>query len=478
MNKLYSYLALCVTIVTLNACSKQLSAPPENAKVEDNTILDQSTAQIALNGVYYTFANATATKNGWQVHQIIPAELTGYMEYGYGPGGYDNNDNSEVTLPFWNEEYVLINAANGLINGVEALPDIKFTNGRKAQMLGEARFLRAYGHYRILTYYAQWYDISSKYGVLLRDELSNLGNIPKARSTVKDSYDFILADLDTAIADGPSTNPNYYATRWAAMVLKMRVLMMRGGSGDYATVIQLADSVILNSSYTLEANAVDIFHTKGLSSKEVILGLVPQALQTADYYSKSAQYYPGASALYVATSALKTLYANDPRLAWMVGAANPSSSSPNSFYFTKFFVPGSAVSTVSETDYAIRLTEVYLLKAEAIVRSGGNLADARTLLHTIQSKASITATTNNTNYLAVEGAITSDSLLIETYKEEARSLVGEDGLEWMALLRLPLATVEQIKPTITNQAQYIFGIPHEEFLYNPIIGDQNPGYNK
>lgn len=478
MNKLYSYLVLCVAILALNACSKQLSAPPQNSKVQDNTILDQSTAQIALNGAYYNFANATAIKNGWQYHQTTPAEFSGWMQYGYGTNNYDQNDNGSISLPDWNEEYTLINAANGVISGVGALPDIKFINGRKAGIIAEARFLRAYGHYRLLIWYAQWYDITSKYGVLLRDELSSLSNIPKARSNVKDSYDFILNDLETAIADGPSTNPNYYATRWAAMALKMRVLMMRGASGDYATVMQLADSVILNSSYTLEANAVDIFHSKGLASKEVILGLVPQALQTADYYSKSAQYYPGASALYVASLALKNLYANDPRQSWMVGAANPYAGSPNTFYFTKFFVPGSVVSTVSETDYAIRLTEVYLMKAEAIVRSGGILGDARTLLHTIQSKAGITATTNNTNYLAVEAAVTPDSLLMETYREEVRSLVGEDGMEWLALLRLPFATVTQLRPTITNQIQYIFAIPHDEFLYNPIIGDQNPGYNK
>jgi len=481
MNKLYIYscLALCGTIITLNACNKQLSAPPQNSKVDNNTILDQATAQIALNGVYYNFAAANPVKNGWQDHQTIPSRLAGYMASGFAPGGYDLNQNAEVqvNLPYWNECYGLLNAANGVINGVRALPDIKFAKGRKAGIIGEASFLRAYGHYRLLSYYAEWNDINSKYGVLLRDQLSNLGNIPKARSNVKESYDFILKDLDTAIADAPATNPNYYATRSAARVLKMRVLMMRGGAGDYTNILQLADAVMADTSFALEANAEDIFHNKGLDSKEVILGLKPQAQQTMDYYSKSHQYYPGASSLYVATQSLKDLYANDPREAWIVGDTN-TNSAIISFYFTKFYVPKTDVSDVSETDYAIRLTEVYLLKAEAIIRSGGNLEDARQLIHTIQSKAGITATANNSNYLAVEAATTADALLVETYKEVARSLVGEDGLEWLALLRLPFATVQMIKPTITTKAQYVFPIPHNEFLYNPIIGDQNPGYNK
>jgi hypothetical protein len=59
-----------------------------------------------------------------------------------------------------------------------------------------------------------------------------------------------------------------------------------------------------------------------------------------------------------------------------------------------------------------------------------------------------------------------------------KSLVAEDGLEWMAMLRMPFETVKQIKPTITSQIQYILPVPLDEFKYNPSFGDQNPGYSK
>jgi hypothetical protein len=477
MKTIYKYLALAAVMVSFSACKKELGALPKNSKVDEITIVDQGTAQIALNGAYYTFANATQTKTGWQMHQIIPASLAGYLGYGFGTQSYEENMNSGLDT-FWPESYVLLNTTNGVLKGVTGLADNKFSGNRKKEMLGEAHFLRAYAHFKLLSYYAEWYKPNSTLGVLLRDELSTLSNINKARSTVAESYSFILADLDDAIANAPAANPKYYATKWAAMALKMRVLMSRGAPADYTEIISLADSVINNSSYVLEANVEDIFHTKGLSSTEVILGLQPQALQVADPYSKSKQYWPGASSLYVAKDALKTLYANDPRLAWMIGSSNPSASAPDTYYFSKFYRENTAPSVVSETDYAIRLTEVYLLKAEAIVRSGGNLADAKALVHTIQSKAGITATVNNTNYLAVENAGTPAVLLVEIYKETVRSLVAEDGMEWMALLRLPFATVQQIKPTITSQIQYILPVPADEFKYNPSFGDQNPGYAK
>ena len=83
-----------------------------------------------------------------------------------------------------------------------------------------------------------------------------------------------------------------------------------------------------------------------------------------------------------------------------------------------------------------------------------------------------------TDFSAIDNANTSGELLLQIYYETVRSLVGEDGQEWMALLRLDFNTVKQIKPTILAQTQYILAIPHSEFVYNPQIGDQNPGYSK
>ncbi len=474
MKTLYRYLALGLLIVAFYACKKELSALPKNAKVDANTILDQGTAQIALNGAYYCFANATVIKTGWQNHQIVPPMLAGYLGMASSALPEETNRNANMTSYYWKESYVLLNAANGVIQGVNALPDNKFTANRKKEMIAEAHFLRAYGHFKLLTYYAEWYKADSPFGVLLRDELSTLSNIPKARSTVKDSYDFILADLNDAIANGPVSNPNYYATKWAGMALKMRVLMSRGATADYTEIITLANAIIQGSPYVLEGKAEDIFHKNGLSSKEVILGIKPQAKQESETYSTSAQYWPGASSLYIAKNVLKTFLDNDPRQTWMIGTTKTATT----YFFTKYMMQNTVPTQLSETSYAIRLTEVYLLKAEAIVRSGGSLADAKTIVHQVQEKAGITALANNTSYLAVEGAATPATLLMEIYRETVKSLIAEDGMEWMALLRLPFDTVKQLKPTITNQVLYILPVPKDEFIYNPMFGDQNPGYSK
>ena len=476
MNNLYKYIALALTTLSLYACEKELSALPTNEKVDVNTILDQATAQIALNGAYYTFANATQAQTFWQDHQIRPAMLAGYLSYGYSAFPEEDNRNTSFNSHYWTESYVLLNTANGVIKGINALPEGKIEEVKKKQMIAEARFLRAYAHFKLLSYYGEWYNINSNFGILLRDELSTLGNIVKARSTVKESYDFIVADLDYVIANGPTINPNHYATSWAGMALKARVLMSRGGTADYPEIISLTKNIIDNGPFVLEPNSRDIFHLKGLASQEVILGIKPQSGQENSPYSKSLDYMPGGSFLFTATASYKNLLNNDPRQAWQTGIENPRGLK-ESYYFTKFIAVGNTPSVVSETDYAIRLTEVYLLQAEAVVRSGGSLADAKSVVHLVQARSGITATTNNGPYLEVEAASTGAALLMEIFKEYVKSLTGEDGLEWLALLRLPFDTVKVLKPTILSQSQYILPVPASEFIYNPSFGPQNPGYS-
>lgn len=468
-----NYIIILLSLVIAASCKKELGKLPENAKVDGNTILDERTARIALNGAYYRFANVQADNNvtDWQNNETYPGMFSGYIGYGYGETDEEVNVYSIQRDYFWEYCYAIINSANGVINAVEGLPDNFFTGNAKKEILGEAKFLRAYANFKLLSYYAEWFDLSSSYGLLLRDKLVDLNNISKQRSSVADSYAFIFDDLDYAIANAPAENKNIYATKFTAMALKMRALMLHGEPADYQEVITLANTIIDEGGYALESNPKDIFYTKGLSSNEVMLGIQPQQNQDQYYYNVSSQYYPGASSLYVAKTALKDLLEGDPRQAWLIGSEQ-SDYSPGSYFFLKYIPEGTEATLTSETAYAFRLTEVYLLKAEAIVRSGGDVNEAKTIVKDIMAHAGVT------DFSAIENAAGADEVLLQVYYENVRSLVGEDGQEWTALLRLPFTTVQTIKPTITDKIQYILPVPKTEFLNNPQFGEQNKGYQK
>ena len=473
MKKTIVYILITILVSTQSSCKKDLNALPVNAKVDGNVIVDGKSAEVALNGAYYRFAEAgndrgTPSTQWTLAHEIIPSWAAGYLDYPYGGGVLTintlNSQSYEANV-IWPASYLLINAANGVIKGVETLPGSKIEATRKKEIIAEAHFLRAYGHYRLLSFYGQYYDAGSQYGVMLRKEFVTTDNIAQPRSTVQESYDYILSDVDDAIANAPESNAPYYATQWAAKALKARILMNRGGAGDYEQVISIAKDFASNSPYQLEANLQDIFSTKGLDSKEVILGVTPLPNQVSKHDTYN-YYGPG----YIATNSLKALLQDDPRNNWVIGDIEFSGIG-----ITKYgalnaggFLDGPKL----EVNYAFRLTEIYLLQAEATVRSGGSLATAKTILKTVMANAGVT------DFTQVVNANTADVLLLEIYKETVKNMVCEDGQDWFALLRLPLETITTLKPTIIRKEQFIMPIPHDEFIKNNAIGQQNPGYDK
>lgn len=479
MKKLALYIGIVMGGAAVSSCSKDLDALPTQSRVEGNVVVDQKSAEIALNGVYNRFVGQTTVRSnmstGWSnVNEILPAQLAGWIQYGFGRS-IENTNLLEPgqTAFYWTYYYNILNAANVTIAEVEALADTKFVGSRKKEILAEARFLRAYAHYSLLSLFAEWYKPESALGVLLRKEPLQLSNGAQKRSTVKESFDFIFEDLDYAIANAAdvrlvgSTEVKYYINKTAARALKMRVLMMRGTGTDHTTVISLANEIDANKSYALEPNLRDLFQVKGLASKEVIFGITPYPNQTG----RQGVYEYIQSSVYLATKEFRDLLANDPRKTWMykTGLSVPPApaSIKDSSYFTKYSGPK------VEESYVLRLTEVYLLKAEAIVRSGGNLNDARNILRdSIMKKAGVT------DFTEVNNATTADQLLVEIYKEVARNMTAEAGIEWLFLRRLPLATITQLRPTIINQMQLILPVPATEFQLNPTFGDQNTGYPK
>lgn len=464
--KRYSvYILLMLLAGSFAGCDNQLNALPGQSKVEGNVIVDQKSAEVALNGVYYCFAEGgddrgTASTMWARYHEIVPANLAGYITYPWGGSALDENAKVGPTVStvsgLWSTNYKIINAANGVIKQIAVVSDDEFVGKRKTEIVAEARLMRAYGHYNLLRYFAQFYDLTSDYGVLLRKEFVTTDNIAQTRSSVKASYDFIIDDLDFAIANAPLENKNIYTNQWIAKGMKARVLMMRGAEGDYAEVIRLTRDIIDNGPYELEENVKDIFKVKGLSSKEVMLGIEPMPNQVDRYDAYAYRNEPA----YLPTASDSLLYRDDPRIEWVLGIIGEEQG------ITKYL--GDQV----EVCYAMRLTEMYMLQAEAIVRSGGDMDDAKNILKKVMGHAGVT------DFTALDAINDRDDMLFEVYQETARSLMLEDGIEWSALIRLPIERILQVKPAIIEKNYIILPIPADEFDKNPVIGDQNPGYSK
>ncbi len=472
-NSRFSLLFLLTITLSTGACKKQLNVFPTTSQVDGNVITDQQSALVVLNGVYYRFADVGGDRiTGMQsvlwssLNEAFPSELAGSIT-GNTPIDSGNLSPGDMYADsIWAYCYALVNAANGFIKNVVPVNNIPAVN--KRQMLAEAKFLRAFGNAQLLLYYGQYNDPASKYGIILRDTFVTASNVDLPRSDVASAYTAIFSDLDSAISGLPLLNASIAnANASDAKLLKARMLMNRGATGDYAQVVSLTNDIITNGPFTLEDSLKDIFLTKGLSSTEVMLGIQP--FPNESYKFQIYQY----ECDYNATDTFLNLLANDGRNQWVYRYAYNISQGQSFNQLTKYYSgdPVNVVQTpLSANCYVFRLSEAYLLEAEAITLSNGNLGSAKTLLTTVMGHAGA----GPQELAAVAAASTPAALQLEIVKENMRNFAYENGVDWFALRRLPFATLQSLNPNFKDSHQLIFPIPTAELDQNNVI--QNPGY--
>jgi hypothetical protein len=472
-HKNIKYILVVFAASFLWSCKKELNVYPTTSEVDGNVIVDTKSATTVLNGVYYRFANGGVDNNlvptvMWtDVNEIPASELCGSLTNSSGDDGVYSltiNSQNSVTAAIWSYGYQIVNAANGFLKNVAPVTTIP--PATKNQMIAEAKFLRAFGETELLLYFGQYYDPSSKYGIILRDEFVSATNINLPRSTVAQTYAAILADLDAAIPALPKANTQiYYANASAAKLLEARLLINRGAAGDYAKVISLTSDVITNGGFALEDSVKDVFLTKGFSSKEVILGVQPYVTETYKYQENQFYgQYP------VSDSFVSLVGPTDGRNQWVFRPDDGGTESGPLVELTKYYSGATATpvqTPLSENCYAFRLTEAYLLKAEAITLSGGDLSTAKALLKTIEGHAGVK------DFSDVDAATSATQLQALVVKEEIKNFFSEDGQDWFALRRLGISgsqpninAIATIQPAATKVNQLILPIPNTEITTN------------
>ena len=437
-------------IILLTGCKKLtdvIDRNPPNNLVPENVAHTAEGARNLLNGAY-----AMLHDQYYYMHisEMIPATMSGYM----ARNGFlvnlqfrDNNvqpDLADVNNS-WIAIYKLINQANWVIQLVEELPEGEMSQAEKNSITAPARALRAMGHFDALRFFGQYYDVNSAFGVIIRTEPVNFTTRYIARSTVAEVYEQVLSDLDFAIQNGPAFSKPIFMSGLAAKALKARVLLFKG---EYAAAATTADEVISSNARSLSPTYDKVFSDGFNSSEMIFMRATDEVTFTLD--RKKFTY---GSRHGIASPLFKNLMAGDPRIAATYSPANSAILKVNN---ATFFSP----------TYFLRLAQMYLIKAEALARSGAALDEAKAPLLVVRSRAFGSPQTS--------AAATMDELLDEIYKEIVKELAFENGSEWFAAIRFN--KIMTIKPTVTSQDQFILPIPEAEIQGNALFGVQNPGY--
>ncbi len=171
----------------------------------------------------------------------------------------------------WNANHSIIGGAFNSLSKLNFDATNVLAFGPTLSQTAEAKFLRAFALYHLLTLYGQY---------PFRNPGDNLLNAPQVK-TGKDATDFIISELTTILPNLKATNGITLANPDAAKVLLMKCYLNRGAfanraaptfdAADMQQVITLGNSIITSGKYSYSTNYFDNFAVNnGAISKEGI----------------------------------------------------------------------------------------------------------------------------------------------------------------------------------------------------------------
>jgi hypothetical protein len=238
MKKISIYLTLLITGLTFGSCKKYLEVQPLDKVPVEQLLLDPNGIKVLLANLYSRMPVEDFKYNpaqGFNYHRTT--SQSNYVEPGFGTTYFTD----EATLSqgsgvgpvgegFW--AYDAIRQTNQL---AEQLPSVTtITEAQRNAIIGECRFIRAYIYFQLAKRYGGVPIIEKSLEYKPGTDNAELF-IP--RSTEKQTYDFILNELEEAsktmqasysAVDGPAR-----ATKWAALSLKSRVALYAASLAKY-----------------------------------------------------------------------------------------------------------------------------------------------------------------------------------------------------------------------------------------------------
>lgn len=496
--KITSILLIGLSLLTFSCSKSFLDDPtPQNGELTDHLIFsNKAGARSALTGIYwilrsedlngYGGGGSALTNRGLQTtmfhfvmkgNNILDIYDGAYWwgnESTWIEGHYNRDANGSRSPQIWDMFYAVINNANAIIQQVPELPDA--SDEEKNAFIAEARALRAYSYFWLARVYQKSYAINPEApAVPIYTQSADKETYGNPRSSLKDVYQLITADIDFALAhisehrEGKYVVNKHVVSAFAAMIYQE--LAMQDAS-LWDTVIKNAQDA--TQGYPLMSNAEYLAGFNAIDNQEWIWGLPVPSDQSLTYYSiysfldQENGYYKN---LY-ATSELFDLYSErDIRRDLLVNPGYGPEYPRYQNYTNKF---RSRTPGLMEGDIVlIRSAQLLLIEAEAYIQKGEVQAGIDKI-HQLQKLRDPEAE-------KLSGSLSRAALIDEVIKERRRELYGENGGVYFDYKRLQktftrtgnhshLVTIEP------DDVRWLMRIPKKEIDANPTISeaDQNP----
>jgi hypothetical protein len=419
----------------------------------------------ALNGAYYGLINTNLYGRTLPVFGDLLGDNV-FVSVA-NSGRYLNEQNYSITVNdgdvsgIWNTSYNDILRANNVISST-------ITGDGVDQMRGEAYALRALNYFNLVRLFAKPYtDDPAALGVplvLAFDPNPPSDWVLPARNTVGEVYAQILSDLDNAYTLMSTYRGSSYFSKYAARALQAKVNLYKG---DYQSAYDQANDVIVNGGFTLvsAAGLPAYFAAQDPASGKVetLFQVASDPVNNNSYDELVAIYQQdGTYGDLLTTKSLYDLYsAEDVRKELIVEGVRNKTAGEDPAYLVMKYSNENGNYGVKKV---LRLSDVYLMRAEAAARLGK--PDALTTLNALMAQRDP----------SLVYASTGQQLLNDIITERRKELAFEgDRFFDLNRLKLPIQrTVEYpTGPIPYGSNKRVLPIPQNELNVNPNIV-QNP----
>lgn len=368
-----------------------------------------------------------------------------------------------IASGMWTTMWSNINAANKIINAEVDLP--ASVVAEKNHIVGEAMALRGLIYFDMVRLYAQHYGFTtdaSHLGVPIVLEFDQTSE--PNRNSVREVYDQVVSDLTASINmldDDTRSGTTSSLSKSAAQALLARVYLYRG---DYANAESMATTVINSGRYALVSNP-NYYSQAWVAdfSSESIFEINMTENDNRGSDALGGMYLNTGYGDYLPAADLEGLISNDDaRRDWFSTDANLTGD------YAPFRLAKYPSTTGENNTKVIRLSEMYLIRAEARAQQGNNAAQADVDMIRQRAEPAAAAVT-------ATGAALIDEVLLERRKE-----LAFEGQRLWDLMRYKQDIVRTncTSPICTisyPNNRVILPIPEAELDANPNI-EPNPGY--
>ncbi len=490
--KATSILALALTsVLTFTSCDDFLDMQPTNSANSEGAVATVADAEVAMNGVMS--AMTSSVYYGRNLFMYGDAKGGDLTIYSAGRGldalySFNHTPTSGSYSGFWSRGYYCILQVNSLLDNIQKL-ETGGTQEDFSYIKGQALTLRALFYFDLVRIYGLPYNYNKdSYGVPnITEPLSAMAQPTRAK--VSENYAQIVQDLTEGaqLMSNNKTRQNGYVGYYANIALQARVkLYMEEYSGALAAareVIECGEYSLYKpeswvESWSRQFGSESIFEL-GITTEESDLGT-----GSLGFYLMRYGRVKNAQGWFLASDYFLNRLGEDPTdIRWGI------MDNDEYWYDTKIERRGACYKYMGGTDLPgdgkatntavnikiLRLSEMYLIAAEAALHSGDKEAAAG-YLNSIRSRAPQLAP-------ATAESISDDMILDERSKE----LFGE-GHRFFDMMRMNRrieynddfqnVPISQREKSIDRTFyKVVLPIDMDEINANPALADQqNPGY--